>query len=177
MKVVKFILLGLLGLCVLLGLISFALPANYRVERSIDINAPMEAVFPLVYDPKAWARWGVWNRRDRGMTVTYSGAPAGVGAKWSWQSKSEGSGNMEFTAADFNKRVAYKLRFGNFDGVLSGRLEFAPAGKGVRVNWIAEGEMGANPLMRYVALMMDRLVGPDIEGGLKNLKELAEKTQ
>ena len=84
---------------------------------------------------------------------------------------------MEFTGADFNKRVAYKLSFGNFVGVLSGRLEFAPAGKGVRVNWIAEGDMGANPLMRYVAIIMDRLLGPDMEGGLKNLKELAEKTQ
>lgn len=52
MKVLKYVLLGLLGLCVLLGLISFALPGRYKVERSIDINAPMEIVYALVYDPK-----------------------------------------------------------------------------------------------------------------------------
>jgi hypothetical protein len=28
--------------------------------------------------------------------------------------------------------------------------------------------------MRYFALAMDRMLGPDIEGGLKNLKTLAE---
>ena len=171
----KYVLFGLAGLCVLLGLIGFALPGSYKVERSIEINAPMEIVYPLVYDPKAWARWGVWNRRDPGMKITYSGAPAGVGAKWSWQSKSEGSGSMEFTGAEFNQRVAYKIAFADFDGALTGRLEFAPAGKAVRVNWIAEGDMGMNPLKRYVAIVMDRMLGPDFEGGLKNLKELAER--
>ncbi|MBL0121908.1 MAG: hypothetical protein IPP88_03990 [Betaproteobacteria bacterium] len=50
------------------------------MERSIDINAPMETVYPLVYDPKAWARWSVWSRRDPAMKFTYTGAPAGVGA-------------------------------------------------------------------------------------------------
>ena len=140
----------------------------------IVINAPMEAVYPLVYDPKAWARWGVWYRRDPAMKMTYSGAPAGVGAKWTWQSTTEGNGRMEFTAADFNKRVAYKIAFDDFDGAFTGRLDFVPAGKGVRVNWIAEGDVGANPLMRYFALVMDRMLGPDFEAGLANLKQLAE---
>ena len=55
MKAIKYIALGLLGLIVLLVVISFALPSSYRVERSIEINAPMETVYPLVYDPKSWA--------------------------------------------------------------------------------------------------------------------------
>ena len=174
MKVVKYVVFGLLGLGVALGLISLALPSSYRVERSIEINAPMETVYPLVYDPKAWARWSVWSRRDPAMTVSYSGAPAGVGAKWSWQSRTEGGGNMEFTGAIFNKQVTYQVSFVNFDGVLSGRFEFTPVGKGVRVSWIGEGDVGANPLMRYFALAMDRMQGPDFDGGLSNLKQLAE---
>lgn len=175
MSVLKYTVLGLIALVILFVATSFALPNDFKVERSVEINAPMEVVYPLVYDPKAWARWGVWNRRDPGMQVTYSGAPAGVGAKWAWQSKAEGSGRMEITVAEFNRRVAYKIAFAGYEGESAGRLEFAPAGKGVRVTWIAEGNMGRNPLMRYFALMMDRMVGPDFEGGLKNLKEIAEK--
>jgi hypothetical protein len=34
--------------------------------------------------------------------------------------------------------------------------------------------MGSNPLNRWFGLMMDRLVGPDFEAGLANLKRLAE---
>ena len=177
MKILKYLLLGIVSLLVLLGLISFALPGAYKVQRSIDINAPMQVVYPMVYDPKAWAKWGVWNRRDPAMTMTYSGPPVGPGAKWTWVSKSEGSGTMEFTGAEFNKSVSYKINFADFDGSFNGRLEFAQVDKAVRVTWITEGDVGSNPLMRYFAVVMDRMLGPDFEGGLKNLKELAERPQ
>lgn len=177
MKWVKKSLLALLFLIVLLVLISFALPRTYKVERSIDINAPMIAIYPRIYNPKDWALWGVWNRRDPGMVMTYSGEAAGKGAKWAWQSKAEGSGNMEITAAEFDKLIAYKISFIEFDGVLAGRFEFSQVGKAVRVRWIGEGDVGGNPLMRYFALAMDRMLGPDFEGGLKNLKTLAEATR
>ncbi len=177
MKVIKVIMLGVLGLFALFGLFSFTLSSSYKVERSIEINAPMETVYPLVYDPKAWARWSVWSRRDPAAKLTYAGAPAGVGAKWSWQSKTEGSGSMEFTGAEFNKNVAYRVSFAAFDAVMSGRLEFSPTVKGVRVTWIATGDVGANPLMRYFAVAMEGIQGPDFDGGLTNLKQLAEKSQ
>ena len=35
--------------------------------------------------------------------------------------------------------------------------------------------MGANPLFRWMALFGDRMVGKDFEGGLGNLKSVAEK--
>ena len=82
MKILKTVLIAIAGLAALLLLIGFLLPGKYQVTRSIDVNAPMIKVYPLVYDPKAWARWGVWNQRDPAMKMTYSGAPAGVGAKW-----------------------------------------------------------------------------------------------
>lgn len=37
------------------------------------------------------------------------------------------------------------------------------------------GDMGRNPLMRWFALGADRLMGPDFEAGLTNLKALAER--
>jgi hypothetical protein len=40
--------------------------------------------------------------------------------------------------------------------------------------WTNEGEMGGNPINRWFGLMMDRMVGPDFEAGLANLKKLAE---
>jgi hypothetical protein len=35
--------------------------------------------------------------------------------------------------------------------------------------------MGMNPIGRWFALLMDKMLGPDFEGSLNNLKELAEK--
>ena len=48
-----------------------------------------------------------------------------------------------------------------------------PSG-GTRVTWGMDGDMGGNPLMHWMALMMDRMVGKDFEAGLANLKGLAE---
>ena len=46
------------------------------------------------------------------------------------------------------------------------------------VKWLLvamNGDMGANPLMRWMALFMDGMVGNDFDAGLANLKALAEK--
>jgi hypothetical protein len=37
-----------------------------------------------------------------------------------------------------------------------------------------DGELGRNPLYRWFGVFMDKLVGPDFEAGLANLRRLAE---
>jgi hypothetical protein len=81
---------------------------------------------------------------------------------------------MEFVEADPPNRLAYRLSFPEFGMQSKGLLRIVPDGAGVRVSWTNEGDMGSNPLNRWFGLMMDRLVGPDFEGGLANLKRLAE---
>jgi len=56
-----------------------------------------------------------------------------------------------------------------------GDLLLAPAGSGTRVTWTNRGDVGRNPLKRYLAMAMDRMVGPDFEAGLANLKRVAER--
>ncbi|HXF44955.1 MAG TPA: SRPBCC family protein [Burkholderiaceae bacterium] len=174
MKWLLRIAVGLVGLLVVLAGIGLLLPSQFKVERSVQIAAPADRVYALIADPREWKRWTVWNRRDPAMKMEYGGAPAGAGAKWSWQSGSEGSGNMEFTEAKPGERIAYRLSFPEFGMQSSGLLTIVPTGDGVRVTWTNEGDMGASPVSRWFGLFMDRLVGPDFEGGLANLKRLAE---
>jgi hypothetical protein len=56
----------------------------------------------------------------------------------------------------------------------SGDLTFTPDGNGTKVAWSINGDGGMNPIFRWFGLFMDKLVGPDFEAGLKNLKKLAE---
>ena len=37
-----------------------------------------------------------------------------------------------------------------------------------------EGDLGRSPINRWFGLFMDRLVGPDFEAGLANLKRISE---
>jgi uncharacterized protein YndB with AHSA1/START domain len=174
MKWLLRIAVGLVGLLVVLAGIGLLLPSQFKVERSVQIAASADRVYPLIADPREWKRWTVWNRRDPAMKMEYGGAPSGAGARWSWQSKSEGNGSMEFTDAKPGERIAYRLSFPEFGMQSSGLLTIVPTGDGVRVTWTNEGDMGASPVSRWFGLFMDRLVGPDFEGGLANLKRLAE---
>jgi uncharacterized protein YndB with AHSA1/START domain len=175
MKILKKILIVLVALIVILCAIGFVLPGTYRVERTVEIKAPPEKVYALIIEPRLWPKWTVWNQRDPNMKVTYSGPESGVGAKWAWESKSEGTGNMEFVRADPPKTLEYKLFFPDFNSTSTGALTLTPSAGGTKVSWTNNGAMGMKPIGGYFALMMDGMVGPDFEAGLKNLKALAEK--
>jgi uncharacterized protein YndB with AHSA1/START domain len=109
------------------------------------------------------------------MQIEYGGPPAGMGAKWAWKSKSQGDGEMTFTAAEPAKRLAFDLYFPDFGTTSKGELRFEPADAGTRVTWTMNGDMGRNPLHHWFALGADRMVGKDFAEGLAGLKAVAEK--
>jgi uncharacterized protein YndB with AHSA1/START domain len=174
MKWFRIVLITVIGLVLLFAAVSLALPSKFRVERSVAIAAPPPKVYLLIAAPAQWKRWSVWNQRDPAMQIEYGGPSAGAGARWSWRSETEGNGAMEFTEAEPDRRLRYRLSFPDFGMESTGELRLEPQGGGVRVTWSNEGEMGANPVNRWFGLFMDRLVGPDFEAGLENLKKLAE---
>ena len=175
----KFLVRGIVALIALVAVLlaaALALPAQFKVQRSIEIAAPASKIYPLIAAPAAWKDWSVWNQRDPAMKIQYGGPESGTGARWSWQSQSEGSGEMEFTEAVADQRLTYRLSFPEMGMQSTGQLILAPAGSGVRVTWTNEGNMGGNPINRWFGLFMDKLVGPDFEAGLANLKKLAERS-
>lgn len=175
LKLVKWLVFILIALVLLLFVGSYALSPKFTAARSASVNAPADKVYALIADPREWKRWSVWNQRDPAMAITYSGPASGAGAAWEWKSKSEGDGKMTFTASEPGRRLAYELFFPDFGTTSTGALELAADGTGIKVTWTMNGDMGSNPLYRWMALFMDRMVGPDFEAGLANLKALAEK--
>jgi len=175
LKVLKWLVIVLVALALLLFAGGYALSPKFTAVRSATVNAPADKVYGLIADPREWRRWSVWNQRDPAMAISYRGPASGVGAAWEWKSKSQGDGKMTFTAAEPGKRVAFELFFPDFGTTSMGTLDLAPAGAGTQVTWTMNGDMGSNPLYRWMALFMDRMVGPDFEAGLANLKALAEK--
>jgi len=175
MKIVQWTLAVIGAIALVIVGVGFFLPSTFSVERSTEINAPAKKIYDLIVEPKQWARWAVWNQRDPAMKITYSGPPFGMGAKWSWESKTEGTGSMTFTRVEPDRSVEYALSFPEFGVRSSGALRLEPVGKATRITWTNTGDVGSNPLKRYLPLTMDRMVGPDFEAGLANLKALAEK--
>jgi uncharacterized protein YndB with AHSA1/START domain len=175
MKLVVRIFAVLVGIWVVLLGIGLVLPGHYRVERTTIVAAKPEAVFPLVSDLKTWKRWGVWFERDPGMEISYSPFTAEVGAWSQWKSKSQGDGKMTISAVRPPEYFEYKMEFTDMGMVSKGTMGLKPVDGGTMVSMTMEGDLGHSPVNRWFGVFMDKLVGPDFEQGLANLRRIAEE--
>jgi hypothetical protein len=165
----------LVGIWVLLMLVGLVLPGHYRVERSTEIAAKPAVIFAHVGDLRAWREWGVWDARDPAMKIAYSPATNEVGAWSQWTSKSQGDGKMTVSAARPPDDFEYRMDFTDMSMVALGTVALAPAPDGAtRVTMAMEGDLGHNPMYRWFGVFMGKLIGPDFETCLANLKRISE---
>lgn len=167
------LLLGLVGLVVLLSATAYLLPRTVSVQRTARVAAPPEVVFPIIATPAEWPKWSPWNQRDPNMEINFSGPPTGVGATWSWKSKSEGDGSMTFTQSIPSVKVAYELTIVGMGPPSPGAFLIAADPDGSMVQWSMTADMGNSPIGRWLGLLMPRWLGKDFEEGLASLSAYA----
>jgi hypothetical protein len=178
MKLWKKLLLGLLALVVLLVVVGFFLPSRTRVERSVNIRATPEALFPRVATLTRWPEWTAWTtNRFPDMRTSFSGAASGVGAMMKAEGKSSGDGTVTITRAEPAKGIWYDLDFEHGTQLFHGSITFDTATDGMKVTWVIETDMGANPFKRWAGLVLDKLMGGDMAAGLANLKQRVESVK
>lgn len=177
MKLLKWLAIVAIGLAVVVVGGGYLISPTFTVTRSLVVDAPPEKIYPLVAAPRMWKQWSVWNQRDPAMQIAYTGPESGTGAAWEWKSQTQGDGKMTMTAAEPGRRVAFELYFPDFDSTSHGELTFVAHGNNAtRVNWTMHGDIGSNPIARWMTLAMDNMVGKDFDAGLANLKALAERS-
>ena len=174
MKVLKIVVISLVALVALLWVISFFLPSETHVERSVTIDAPVEAVFAEVNNLKNLNNWSPWHKIDPNTEYSYEGPDAGVGAKMSWTSdhRDVGSGSQWIVESVPNQFVKTNLLFEGFADTAQASFTVAPEGDQYKVTWDFDTEMSG--FNKYFGLAMDGMLGPQYEEGLANLKALAE---
>ncbi len=165
----------LVSLLLIIVLVGFFLPQTSRVSRSLVIKAPKETLFNLVNDLREWEKWSPWYSIDPNMKITYHNGGVGKGASYSWTSdhKRVGSGSLAITNTTDMDRIDTELNFTGQDPG-QGEWHFEEVSGGVEVTWVMNATMGANPLKRYFGLLFDRMLGPQFEEGLRNIKREAE---
>ncbi|BAN69912.1 conserved hypothetical protein [endosymbiont of unidentified scaly snail isolate Monju] len=176
MNMIRVLFKLLLLVAVLFVGIGLFLPDRARVEREILIDTPPEQVYPLIADLRQFQRWSPWRRHVADTRFHLSEPASGPGAALSWDSGEEGTGgSMTIEETQPPRRIVMRLRFGQDR---EARIEFLiePAGTGgSRVRWRFDTAFGHDIFGRYVGLMLDGMLGPDYETGLRDLKRLAEE--
>ncbi len=112
MRVLKIVAIGIIAFSVLIFGVRAFLSKDFRVERSIQIDAPPVEVFDEVNSLRKWNAWSPWIARDPSIQNTYSGPDEGVGASVSWTSEGSGSRSQTIVLSEPPSRIETQLDFG-----------------------------------------------------------------
>lgn len=148
-------------------------PTSFHIQRSIDIDAPPDQVFPLINDLHNWPRWG---KEDLRVRRTYSGPENGQGAisEWSGSGK-EGKGRMLITESLPTRKVSVQVDWAKpFVARNINEFTFERVGNSTRVTWTMNGPNLYAMRLMGIFVNMDRNMGKHFEAGLANLKEFVE---
>lgn len=165
----------ILGILTILVIISFILPNSYKVERVRYVNSTPVIIYQLTSNFNRWYLWVPWTKKvDTTAVFELNGTGGQIGSSWKWHGKKFGQGEMVLTETIENELVAYDLAFNKGTHKSKGRITIERTGDSCKVVWIAQGNLGYNPVSRYMGLFMDRMMGLDFEKGLLKLKYVAE---
>ena len=168
----------LIGLAVLvIGVIAAALlkSADFRVERSITIAAPPEAVFVWFNSHKKFNEFNPWLKMDPEAKVEYAGPETGVGSISTWHGKLTGKGKATITESKANELIRLRMDWLEpMEGVSTVDYLFKTEGGKTTVTWAMYGK-NEGLLAKVMSLIMDceSMCGPEFEKGLAEVAKLA----
>jgi uncharacterized protein YndB with AHSA1/START domain len=174
MKVIKRILIAIGAIVVLFFVVALFLPSSFSLERSIEINKSPELVFGQVADFNNWMAWNPWSKMEPTAKHTITGEPGTVGSSWQWDGEEIGSGKLTIAAITPPQSIHSTLEFIKpWESSATDDWKFEATENGTKVTWASAGEL-PYALARYMGLMMDSILGTQMEQGLADLKSICE---
>lgn len=173
----KKILIALVVIIAAFAVYVALLPSHYSLARSIVIAAPPDAVFSQINDFRRWDAWSPWAKLDLTAKTEFRGPQSGKGSEFHWAGNEKvGVGSMTIVESRPSELVGIRLAFVKpFEGQSDVALTLKPDGAGTRVTWALSGEQSfIERAMCTLMGGMERILGPEYEKGLANLKAVAE---
>jgi effector-binding domain-containing protein len=174
MKVVKYILIGILAIVALLLIIGLFVPKETKVERSISINAPKDAVMAQIKSLKNMNNWSPWADYDSEMKVEYEGTDGEVGSTSKWEGDTVGKGSQTITSIT-EDRVEIDVHFLKpYESKAQAYYNLETEGEGTKVTWGITTHSPYPFNVMSLFMDMDAMIGKDFENGLNKLKVICE---
>lgn len=169
MKILFRIGLALIALVIIIVVAAYCKAPEYHVERSLHVEASPEKTYAVFSDLQQFPKWSPWEKLDPAMKKTITNS------SYAWAGNDQvGEGLMTVTNSVLNERVEIKLAFLKpFASECQTVWAVAKDGDGSKVTWTMDGR-NEGVLARVMGLLfnMDKMIGPDFQRGLENLKKL-----
>jgi hypothetical protein len=142
MRVIKLGVISFIVIFVILYLISLMIPSVVRTSRAINIEAPVNVVYPLLADT---SRWGRWNElKNDKIQITQLPSDSNLL-------------KSEWTYGDRTIRSFYRIE---------------KLGDITVVQWYFEFSLKWYPWEKFGSITFEKQFGPAMETSLINLKNL-----
>lgn len=150
---------------------------TYIVKESIVLNKPIDETFAYMRDLKKWEEWSLWNKSlDSTMYFFYSPKVDTVGSRQYIAGKILGKGYIEIVRYVPNEELGYKLWLRSGEITANGKFMFtALPGNQTELAWIDSGNVGNNPIKRYLIPFLTKSTHETFKDGLQRIKTAAEK--
>ncbi len=153
-------------------------PSRFTFSRSITVEAKPSTCYKLVNNFHTWEDWSPWAKMDPGMQAAYDGPASGVGASYTWSGNGKvGSGKMTLVKSTPSSLIDIQLEFLKpMKGDDLTEFTFTPEGQGkeTQVTWTMSGPLNLVEKAFHMVCNTDKMLAPDFERGLAQLKSLAE---
>jgi uncharacterized protein YndB with AHSA1/START domain len=179
MKILKRIILILAILIAIPLIVALFVKKDYDIEREVDINVPKDQVFNYIKYLKNQEEYSKWATMDPDMKRSFSGIDGTVGFVSAWESddKNLGKGEQEIVKIAEGERIDYELRF--FEPFETTDLAYMQtigiSENETRVIWGISGRMNYPMNLMLLIMNFDKMLGDDLEFGLKILKSILEE--
>ena len=110
------------------------------------------------------------------MKQSYEGAPAGVGAVYTWVGNRQvGEGRMTITESRPDELIRIRLDFIKpLPGTSTAEFTFRPQGNQTAVTWSMHGTNNFMAKAIHLVMNMDRMIGGQFDRGLADMKAAVE---
>ncbi len=179
MKFLKQISILVVSILALVLIIALFVEKEYDINRSIIIKKSNSEVFNFVKSLENHETFSVWQKKDPNIVQTFTGASGEVGSIYTWSSemKDVGQGEQEIKSIEENERITCELRFIRPDEMIAESYMTTSSpdtATGTNITWGIKGK-SAYPWNFFMLFFdLDAQLGPDLQEGLENLKQVLE---
>ena len=163
----KKILLGLVAIIALILVVAAFKSPDFRVERSLSIAVPPEALFGWFNSPKKFDEFNPWLKLDPSAKTEYTGPDSGVGAVASWVGDKTGKGKATIIESKPNELVRLRMDWIEpMEGVSTVDYIFKPEAGKTTVTWAMYGKSNFVGRLMSIFMSCESMCGPEFEKGL-----------
>lgn len=150
-------------------------PHTYKVERKIHIQKPVEQVYGFMNDFKNWEKWSLWNKStDSTLVYFYGKESVGSNARQYFWGAVLGQGQFRFDTCITNQKLAYDLHMHAGDVKAKGTFLFETENDGTSLIWVDSGDVGDNPIFRFMIPSKVSSTSSTFDEGLQRIKNVIE---